>query len=67
MSAFRAIEDFVLRHRPCGAMAGNVTRPMDIGYGYEVHVLCCCGAFFERWITDADRDLLHSGLLPFTK
>jgi hypothetical protein len=46
-------------------MTSDVGDLMDTGY--RVHLLCSCGAAFERWITldAADRDLLGSSFLAF--
>jgi len=59
---FAELERFVAAHRPCGGLTADVGEPIESGYG--ARPACACGAAFERWVapSDADRDLLRSGL-----
>ena len=49
------LEDFLLDHRPHGALTGDATEPA--WNGYLLTVACSCGVVFERWVTPEDTDL----------
>jgi hypothetical protein len=53
------LEEFVVDHRPHGALTGDATEP--VWNGYLLTVAWPCGVTFERWVTpeDADMDLLR--------
>ncbi len=62
---FDAIRVFVLEHRGCGQLCGDVESIAP--EGYEVQVSCRCEVRLEQWVTaaDAEADLLRSALLAF--
>jgi len=62
---FEDLERFVAVHRPCGELTSEVGDLTEAGY--DVRVLCRCGAVFAKWVTpsDADEDLLCSRLSAF--
>ena len=42
------LEDFVIRHRPCGQLTGDATEPDANGY---LSTVSCCGRVsFLRWL-----------------
>jgi hypothetical protein len=53
------LEEFVVDHRPHGALTGDATEP--VWNCYLLTVAWPCGVTFERWVTpeDADMDLLR--------
>jgi hypothetical protein len=59
---FYELERFVDVHRLCGMLSSDVGALTDTGY--QLQLVCSCGATFERWVTPkiAKRDLLGSRL-----
>jgi hypothetical protein len=53
------LEEFVVDHRPHGALTGDATEAA--WNGYLLTVACPRGVTFERWVTpwDAELDLLR--------
>jgi len=58
------LEEFLIGHRPHGALIGDTIEPA--WNGYLLTVACPCGVVFERWISPlhATEDLLLTDLRP---
>jgi hypothetical protein len=63
VSAYAEVEQFVRWHSDCGGYSFGSTTPTPGGYGLSVS--CKCGVAFKRWISpsEAEYDLIWSGLL----
>jgi hypothetical protein len=65
MAVYAEVHRFYLIHRACGTLRAQVDPETQAGY--QLTLICSCGASFRRWVTptDAEADLLHSALLAF--